>query len=169
MRSFLVARRARQLLVPAIATAALLGTAATPAVAADSSSSAAVVAAATTSASTKTQITFQGLTAPFENAVLQIQVRRNGNRWWARALWNDGNSGAGPVKLGTLRLRQRSSSSASWTTVKTKAVWNNGNTSFWTDDRYDPPTGYQVQAEFTASVSVSMYYPKTQRTKAVTT
>lgn len=124
-------------------------------------------------ATTRATITYQGLLAPFHNATLLIDLRQDGAYWWARARFNDGNSGAANVNLGTLKiqLRERAYGEpwAAWVTKKTK-VLSADDTSVTTDSKYNPPNSNssmarQVRAAFTANTGMhSVHYPATQGT-----
>lgn len=116
-------------------------------------------------ATTVHTINFTGLMGPFDDATLQVQLRRDGSKWWARALWDDGNAGAsGDIVIGTVKLQTRTiDPPGSWQTAKTKQLLNR-NTNVYTDENYDPPTNRQVRAAFTASWAVSSGYPTTQGT-----
>lgn len=119
-------------------------------------------------AETVKEITFQGLLGTFSNATLRIQLRRNGAKWWARALWDDGNAGAGRTKIGTLKLRVSDSAHETFYTKKTKVLYSD-DTTIWTDETYDPPNGRKILARFVANWAVSTYYPKGQSTPRATT
>lgn len=114
------------------------------------------------------EIRFQGLLGPFDNADLIIELRNDGALFWARARWDDGNSGAGSsVKIGNLALEVKNSEGV-YVAERVKALYA-GDDTIWTDETYNPPNGRQVRARFLATVAVSSQYPTKQWTQSWTT
>jgi hypothetical protein len=83
------------------------------------------------------------------NGAVRVELRQNGNKWWARA--TSQNIAASGISLGTVKLEKRqrqiiSGVADAWSTAKSKTVISGSQV--WTDENYDPPastTNYTVE------------------------